>query len=85
MRTVTDLLWVAKQWVRERGQMRIHRIYDTLLLLFTIWALVAVHRGHAWALFKMMDFVTGPRMTLTAVQFPQINTTLLPAQIRPAI
>lgn len=85
VRTVTDILWVASPWVRERGQMRISRIYYTLLLLFTIWAFFAVHWGHALTLFKILGFIAAPIMTLAALQILRINTTLLPAEIRPAM
>ena len=85
VRTVTDILWVASPRVRERGQMRISRIYYALLLIFTIWAFFAVHWGHALALFKILGFVAAPIMTLAALQILRINTTLLPPQIRPAM
>ena len=85
VRTVTDILWVGNRWVRERGRMRISRIYYTLLALFSIWAFVAVHWGHALALFKIMGFVAAPIMTIAALQILRINTTLLPPELRPAM
>jgi hypothetical protein len=85
VRTVTDMLWVGSPWVRERGRMRISRVYYTLLLIFTVWAFYAVHWGHALQLFKILGFVAAPIMALAAMQILRINTTLLPPEIRPAM
>lgn len=85
VRTVTDILWVGSPWVRKQGQMRISRIYYTILLMLTIWAFFAVHWGHALALFKILGFIAAPIMALAAAQILRINTTLLPPEIRPAM
>lgn len=85
VRTVTDILWVGSPWVRERGRMKISRIYYTLLGLFTVWAFFAVHWGHALEMFKILGFVAAPIMTLSSIQILRINTHLLPPEIRPSM
>lgn len=84
VRTLTDTLWTASRRVRAWREGSIARIYYTLLLIFTLWGLVAVHFGSAMTLFKYLGTMAGVVITLAGVQLYLVNTRLLPRELQPS-
>lgn len=84
VRTVTDILWVASRRVRTWRGGQINRIYYALLLLFTVWGMIAVNWGNAMSLFKMLALVAGLVLAIAAVQILRVNRTLLPKELQPS-
>jgi hypothetical protein len=85
VRTVTDVLWVASPRLHQSRRMTVSRLYYGVLVVFTVFGLVAVNWGHAMTLFKVLGFVAGLMMTLSAIQILLVNLTLLPAELRPRL
>ena len=83
VRTVTDILWVSSARIRTRPGGAVNRIYYGLLLLFTVWGMIAVNWGSAMTLFKMLALIAGLVLAVAAVQVLRVNTTLLPPELRP--
>jgi len=83
VRLVTDALWSAG--VHKRGDARVGRIYYSLLIGFTLWGAITVQWGSAMTLFKALGVVAGLVLALAAMQILRVNTTLLPAELRPPI
>jgi hypothetical protein len=82
VRTSADILWSAsprfQKWPASR-------IYATLLLILTAWALVAIHLGNVLQLFQVLGIVASPIMAIAAIQILRVNTRFLPAAIRPPL
>jgi len=85
IRTVTDILWVSSPYVRKKWRMTISRLYYTLLAVFTVWGMIAVHWGHAMTLFKILGTIAGPVLAIAGLQILAVNTTLLPVELRPKL
>ena len=83
VRTVTDILWVARPEIRQRRRMSVSKLYYALLAVFTVLGLFAVNWGNAMDLFKVLGVVAGPVLALAAIQILRVNTTLLPEALRP--
>lgn len=84
VRTITDTLWVASRRVRNWREGSIARIYYTVLLIFTVWGLIAIHLGSAMTLFKYLATMAGLVTAISAAQLYLVNTRLLPPELRPS-
>jgi hypothetical protein len=82
IRTVSDICWPAFPGVRRRP---IGTLYAILLLVLTIWAVIAVHLGSAIQLFTVLGLVATPIMSIAAIQIWRVNMRFLPKEIRPAL
>ena len=82
VRTAADILWAAsprfQRWPASR-------IYATLLLLLTGWALFAIHLGNVLQLFQVLGIVASPIMAIAAVQILRVNTRFLPREFQPPL
>lgn len=85
IRTVTDIVWVARPQLREQQSMNVSRLYYSLLAIFTVWGMVAVNFGHVMTLFKVLGVFGGPIMAVAALQILRVNTRLLPEPLRPPL
>lgn len=83
VRAVTDTLWSAG--VGRRRNAHVGKLYYGLLIVFTVWGAITVQFGSAMTLFKALGVVAGPVLCLGALQILRVNTTLLPAELRPSI
>lgn len=81
VRTVTDMLWAASPRIQR---VPASRIYSTILVILTAWALYSIRLGSALDLFKILGIIASPMMALSALQILRINTRFLPAEIRPS-
>lgn len=82
VRTSADILWSAsprfQKWPASR-------IYATLLLVLTAWALFAIHLGNVMQLFQVLGIVASPIMAIAAIQILRVNTRFLPPAIHPPL
>ena len=85
VRVVTDTLWTASRRVRRWRGGNISLLYYGLLLVFTAGGLIAVRFGTAMQLFKVLGTVAGLVLAVAALQVLRVNTTLLPAELRPPL
>jgi len=81
VRTVTDILGAASERFHKFSA---SRIYSSLLIVLTIWALYSIRLGNALDLFKILGAIASPMMALAALQILRINTRFLPPEIRPS-
>lgn len=84
VRTITDTLWVASRRVRNWKDGNIARIYYGILIVFTLWGLIAVRLGTAMELFKYLGTMAGIVLSIAAMQVYLVNTKLLPPELRPS-
>jgi hypothetical protein len=82
VRTSSDILWSAAPGVRKWPA---SRLYAVILMVLTVWALMAANFGSVLALFKVLGIVANPIMAIAAVQIWRVNTRFLPAEIRPPL
>lgn len=82
-RVVADICWSA--WPRLQ-RWTSSRLYARLLLLFTVWGVVALAWGeNALSLFKILGVLASPILALGAFQILRVNTRFLPPEIRPPL
>ncbi len=84
VRTITDTLWVASRRVRGWRDGNIAQIYYGILIVFTIWGMIAVRLGSAMQLFKYLGTMAGIVLSIASVQIYLVNTRLLPEALRPS-
>ncbi|MFM9963960.1 MAG: Nramp family divalent metal transporter [Planctomycetaceae bacterium] len=84
IRTLTDTLWTASSRVRSWRDGSIAKVYYSLLAVFTVWGLIAVHLGSAMTLFKYLGTMAGVVMAIASVQLYLVNTRLLPRELQPS-
>ena len=82
VRTSADILWSASPRVRRWPA---SRVYAAILLILTVWALIAANLGSVLSLFRVLGIVANPIMTIAAVQIWRVNTRFLPPEIRPPL
>jgi hypothetical protein len=80
VRTSSDILWSASPWIRKWSA---SKLYAAILLVFTVWALIAANVGSVLTLFKVLGIVANPIMTIAALQILRVNTRFLPKEVRP--
>lgn len=85
VRVVTDVLWTASRRARLWRGGNISVIYYSLLAAFTAWGLIAVNFGTAMQLFTVLATIAGFILAVAALQVLRVNTTLLPAELRPSL
>jgi hypothetical protein len=61
------------------------KLYAAILMVFTVWALLAANFGSVLSLFKVLGIVANPIMAIAAVQIWRVNTRFLPQEIRPPL
>jgi len=84
IRTVTDVLWVSSPRLRAWGEHRVRVLYYGLLLIFSLWGLVAVRLAGPFALFKILANVAGFILVVSGVQILIVNRKFLPRELRPS-
>jgi hypothetical protein len=83
VRLVTDIVWSAG--AAKRPNANVGRLYTWLLAGFTFWGAITVQWGSAMTLFKALGVIAGPILCLAALQLWRVNTSLLPARLRPPL
>lgn len=82
VRTSTDILWSASPGIRKWSA---SKLYAVILLVLTVWALIAANLGSVLSLFRILGIVANPIMTIAAIQIWRVNTRFLPKEIRPPL
>lgn len=85
VRTITDILWVSSERVRNSPRLPVSRVYYGLLLAFTAFGAAVVPLGNAMQLFKILASVAGIVLVPGGIQILIINSTLLPVELRPPL
>jgi hypothetical protein len=80
VRSSSDILWSASPRVRKWSA---SKLYATILLAFTVWALFSANLGGVLELFTVLGIVANPIMAIAAVQILRVNTRFLPKEIQP--
>ncbi|MCA9097273.1 MAG: Nramp family divalent metal transporter [Planctomycetaceae bacterium] len=84
----TDGLWTASPLVRRNLKShQVGRIYYTILSMYVLWSFVCAYLFSTYGTPKLMTLVianlNNVALGVTAIQLLWINTTLLPAKLRP--
>jgi hypothetical protein len=83
VRTVTDCAWMASRRARAwTGGIRI--IYYGILLVFSLWGILAIRSASPFKLFTILANVAGVVLAIGAVQIFIVNRRFLPRAVRPA-
>jgi len=85
VRTVTDALWMSNKRLRAWKHVAIHRIYYAILIVFSLWGVIAIRAASPLRLFTILANVAGMVMVLGGIQIFLINRRFLPRELRPAI
>ncbi len=84
VRSLTDMLWSASGRLRawRGGDVRV--VYSGVLLVVVGWGLFALGLSQPIVLLQLAANVAGLVMTLAPLHILRVNTTLLPAALRPS-
>ena len=82
VRTITDALWMASPRARE-GTRGIRGIYYAILILFSIWGVIAIRMASPFTLFKILANMAGLVLLIGGIQIFLVNRRFLPAAVRP--
>jgi hypothetical protein len=81
VRTVTDALWMASPTAGSRRGIR--GIYYAILVVFSLWGIVAIRSATPFRLFAILANMAGLVLAIAGVQILIVNRRFLPAAIRP--
>jgi hypothetical protein len=84
VRTVTDALWMSNKQLRDWKHSAIQRIYYAILIVFSVWGVIAIRAASPLRLFTILANIAGMVMVLGGVQILLINRRFLPRELRPA-
>lgn len=84
VRTITDALWMSSPRARlsKRG---IGAIYYGILIVFSLWSVVAIRMASPFTLFKILANMAGIILLIAGVQIFLVNRRFLPPAIRPTL
>jgi len=83
VRTTADAIWMSHP--RVHTGFGIRAVYYGILLLFSLWALVALRSASPFQLFKVLANVAGLVLVIAGIQIFRVNRRFLPAAVRPAL
>lgn len=84
VRTVTDCAWMGSRHARAwKGGIR--AIYYGILLVFSVWAILAIRSATPFRLFTVLANVAGLVLAIGSIQVLIVNRRFLPAAVRPAL
>ena len=84
VRTITDSLWMASPRARE-GTKGIRGIYYGILILFSIWGVIAIRMASPFTLFKILANMAGLVLLIGGIQIFLVNRRFLPPAVRPPL
>jgi hypothetical protein len=82
VRTIADAVWIAHP--RVRAGFGIRAIYYGILLVFSLWGMVAVRSASPFQLFKVLANMAGLVLVIAGIQVFRVNRRFLPRALRPA-
>ena len=83
VRTITDALWMSSPKARAASSVR--TIYYGILVIFSIWAALAIHSASPFQLFKILANMAGIVLMIAGVQIFLVNRRFLPRAVRPPL
>jgi hypothetical protein len=85
VRTVTDALWMSNKRLRDWKHSAIHRIYYAILIIFSLFGVVAIRAASPLRLFTILANIAGLVMVLGGIQIFIVNRRFLPGELRAPI
>jgi hypothetical protein len=84
VRTITDAVWMSSSSARA-WKPGIRAIYYGILVVFSVWGLIAIHSASPFTLFKILANMAGIVLLIAGVQIFLVNRRFLPAAVRPPL
>ena len=84
VRTIADIFWMKKNWTESSRQLNVRRLYYGILLIYTVWGIIAMGLAPPLTLFKIMGNVAAPIMVIGGIHLLLVNRKFLPRPLRPA-
>jgi hypothetical protein len=84
VRTVADAAWMASPRSGE-GRHSIRTVYYAVLVVFSLWAVVALRLATPFQLFKVLANMAGVVLAIAGVQVFFVNRRFLPRAVRPSV
>src|SRR5207344_667011 len=80
---VADAAWMASPRAGE-GRHSIRTVYYAVLVVFSLWAVVALRLATPFQLFKVLANMAGVVLAIAGVQVFLVNRRFLPRAVRPS-
>ena len=84
-RAVTDILWSGSARIRAWRGGDVRLVYYSVLAGVTIWGMIALRIAQPIVLLQIGANVAGAVFVVSSLHLLYINTTLLPAELRPPV
>ena len=84
-RAVTDILWGGSARVRRWRGGDVRAVYYSVLAAVTLWGMIALRLAQPIVLLQIGANVAGAVFVVASLHLLYVNTTLLPAELRPSI
>jgi hypothetical protein len=84
VRTVTDCAWMGSRRARA-GKGGIRAVYYGILVMFSVWGILAIRLASPFRLFTILANVAGLVLVIGAIQILRVNRRFLPKEVRPAL
>ncbi len=85
VRSVTDMLWTGSRRIRSWRGGDVRMVYYAVLLLVVAWGVIALRLAQPVFLLQVAANVGGFVFVLASLHLLYLNTTLLPAALRPPL
>jgi len=85
VRAVTDILWTGSRHVRSWSTGDVRRVYYSVLGVLVVWGFVAMSLAQPIVLLQISANIAGVVMVVASLHILRVNTTLLPAELRPPL
>ena len=82
-RAITDMLWTSSPWARTWSGGDVRAVYYTIMAILAAWGVFALRLAQPIVLLKISANVAGVIFIIASLHLLYINTTLLPAHVRP--
>jgi hypothetical protein len=84
-RAITDIVWTGSAGVRQRSGGDVRRVYYSVLAAIVIWGIIALRLAQPIFLLQLGANVAGFVFIVASLHILYVNTTLLPAPLRPPL
>jgi hypothetical protein len=84
-RSPTDILWTGSKRIRAWRDGDVRRVYYTVLIVLVVWGVIALRLAQPIFLLQVGANVGGAVLCFASLHLLYVNTTLLPAHIRPPL
>ena len=82
-RAMTDILWTGSPVVRSVKDGDVRRVYYTIMVVLTVWGIIALQLAQPIVLLKISANVAGVIFIIASLHVLYVNTRLLPPHVRP--